>query len=110
MTGADYAFNFRAAKTETLVLDTWQENRDDAKSLTEKLKTNPSLLFDQGVKPRFPVSRFLGAKFTTVNSRPAIQTECEFVTSIGPQVLNWFCCQVVAIHNNMAYNFAGSLN
>jgi hypothetical protein len=105
LTGADYALNLRNDKSVSLVLDTWEESHDDAHSLTEKLRDNPSFLFDGGIKPRFPVSRFLGSSVATVNSRPAIQSECEFVTLLGNQRVNWFGGQVVTIHDNTAYNF-----
>lgn len=105
LTGARYALNLRNDKSVSLVLDTWEEHQDDGHSLTEKLKSNPSFMFDGGIKPRFPTSRFLGSSVATLNSRPAIWTECVFPTSLGNQVVNRFCCQVVTIHNHTAYNF-----
>lgn len=105
LTGADYALNFRNDKAVSLVLDTWEESHNDAHSLTEKLRANPSFLFEGAIKPRFPDSRFLGSSVEDVNSHPAIQSSFEFTTFLENQRIVWFGCQVVTIHNNMAYNF-----
>lgn len=102
-TGAEYALS--SGKGVSLVLDTWDETRDDVNSMTGKFKANPSLLYDQGVKPRFPDSRFLGSTLTTLNSQPAIQSECEFVNSWESLKIRWFCRQVLTIYDNKAYNF-----
>ncbi len=105
LTGARYAFNLRNEKSCSLVLDTWEETQDDANSLTEKHRSNPRFLFDAGIKPKFPASSFLRSTIASLNTQPAIQTECELVTPLGNQFVKWFCCQLVTIHNNTAYNF-----
>jgi len=105
LTGSDYAFKLRNEELFSLVLDSWEDHRDDANSLTEKHRANPRFLFDAGVKPRFPASSFLRSSIASINTQPAIQTECELVTPLGNQFVKWYCCQLVTIHNNTAYNF-----
>lgn len=105
LTSAQYAFNHKKIKNVSLVLHVWKEDRETNESMVTNFRNNPRLIFDSGIIPRFPNSKFLSSSVESINLNESIHTDFELITPFRDDFIKWYACQEMTIKDGISYNF-----
>lgn len=103
LTKAQYAIKTRAGSPMTCTLLAFPAGTLTLSALLAKHANNPKILFN-GLKARYPDSRFIASRITKLGSQDAVMSEAIYTMKNLDRSIDAYTCLLSTVHAGIAYS------